>query len=67
MAEIRFQIPDEIINPLRDKLRLSNNTDVVREALTLLNWAAGERENEQVHLFIDARRQGHRPPDDDQP
>jgi hypothetical protein len=45
MAEIRLQIPDDIIDALRTKLRLGTNTDVVREALTLLNWAAGEKEN----------------------
>jgi hypothetical protein len=42
MAEIRVQIPDDVLNPLKERLGLRKNTDVIEEALTVLNWAAEE-------------------------
>ncbi|WP_157598220.1 MULTISPECIES: hypothetical protein [unclassified Rhizobacter] len=42
MAEIRVQIPDNVLEPLKERLGLKKNTDVIEEALTVLNWAAEE-------------------------
>jgi hypothetical protein len=53
MAEVRFQIPDDVINGLRAKIGVASNTDVAREALTLLNWAADERRKGRVILSAD--------------
>jgi hypothetical protein len=43
MAEVRFQIDDSFLENLQKKLGTSKSTDVAREALTLLNWAVGEK------------------------
>ena len=48
MADIRVQIPDDVLGALKDKLNLKNGTDVVMEALTMLNWAAGEKDKNRV-------------------
>ena len=45
-----MQLDDEFIATLRQKLRQGSATDVVREALTILNWAAQEREQGRVIL-----------------
>lgn len=50
MADIRVQIPDEIMSALREKLGLKTNTDVVQEALTMLNWAAEEKSRNRLIL-----------------
>ena len=42
MAEVRVQVPDEIMAELKSTLGLRTNTDIVEEALTMLNWAAEE-------------------------
>lgn len=43
MAEIRVQVPDEVIEKLKSTLNLRTNAAVVEEALTILNWAAQEK------------------------
>jgi|APAra7269096979_1048534.scaffolds.fasta_scaffold24627_4 hypothetical protein len=45
MADVRVQIPDEIVNGLKEKLPSTNSkpTDIVRDAMTLYNWAVEER------------------------
>lgn len=53
MAEVRFQIADDVIGALREKIGVANNTDVAREALTLLKWAVDEREKGHVILSAD--------------
>jgi hypothetical protein len=53
MAEVRFQIADDVIGTLREKINASSNTDVAREALTLLKWAVDEREKGHVILSAD--------------
>ncbi|HEX5685361.1 MAG TPA: hypothetical protein VFY73_15160 [Ideonella sp.] len=45
MAEVRVQVPDEIMAELKSTLGLRTNTDIVEEALTMLNWAAEEKKN----------------------
>jgi hypothetical protein len=52
-VEVRFQIPGDVIDRLRGRLGLSTNTDVVREALTLLDWASSEKEKGRVILSAD--------------
>lgn len=44
MAEVRFQVDDAFLQKLQKRLGASKFTDVARDALTLLNWAVGERE-----------------------
>jgi len=43
MAEIRVQVNDETMAQLKRTLGLRTNTDVIEEALTMLNWAAEEK------------------------
>ena len=51
MAEVRVQIPDEIIQKLQDKLGSGTKiTDITRDALTLFNWAVEERAKGRVVL-----------------
>jgi hypothetical protein len=42
MAEIRVLVPDDVIEDLKGRLGLRKNTEVIEEALTILNWAADE-------------------------
>lgn len=44
MPEVRFQVDDEFLKTLQEKLKTGSSTDVAREALTLLNWAVREKE-----------------------
>lgn len=44
MAEIRVQVPDEVMTSLKNVLGLKTNVDVIEEALTILNWAAEEKQ-----------------------
>ena len=43
MAELRFQIDDDFLDKLKEKLGTTKPTDVARDALTLLNWAVDEK------------------------
>jgi len=43
MAEVRFQVDDAFLQNLQKKLGTTKSTDVARDALTLLNWAVGEK------------------------
>lgn len=52
--ELRLQIPDNLISKLQD--RLGSNvkaTDIARDAITLFNWAVGERAKGRVILSAD--------------
>lgn len=53
MAEVRFQISDDVISALREKTKATSNTDVAKDALTLLKWAVEEREKGRVILSAD--------------
>lgn len=48
--ELRMQVDNEFVGYLQDKLRVRATTDVVREALTILNWAVDERGRGRVIL-----------------
>jgi hypothetical protein len=52
MADIRVQVPDTFMTPLREKLD-KTNPGVVEEALTLLSWAVEERERGRLILSSD--------------
>jgi hypothetical protein len=52
--ELRMQVEDRFLNELQNILKAPRATDVVREALTLLNWAAQERAKGRVILSADA-------------
>jgi hypothetical protein len=54
MADIRIQVPDDFITPLREKLKLTN-AEVVEEALTMLGWAVEERERGRLVLSADTK------------
>jgi hypothetical protein len=55
MADIRVQVDDDYMAALRTRLGLKSNTDVVQEALTLLNWAAEEKTRQRLILSTDQR------------
>lgn len=38
--EVRLKIPDEMAQHLMKQIGVKNGTDLVKEALTLLDWAA---------------------------
>ena len=63
MAEIRVSVDDKFINELQEKLGLSKSSDLTREALALINWAAQETaqgreilsakpDGEEVHKLV---------------
>ena len=55
MADVRFQVSDEFMAELKKKLGLGSNTDVVQEALTLLSWAADEKQRDRVIVSTNSR------------
>jgi hypothetical protein len=48
--EVRFKTEDEFMDKLAKTLGLKSASEVTREALTLLNWAANEVKNDRVIL-----------------
>jgi hypothetical protein len=49
-VELRMQLDDEFITDLASALGRHKATDVVRESLTILNWAVQERRRGRVIL-----------------
>lgn len=50
MAEIRVQVPDTVLNKLKNVLGLRTNVLVLEEALTMLNWAVDEtRKGKEIY------------------
>ncbi len=43
MAEIRLKVDDAYLRSLSEKVGNRTSTDVMRDALTILNWAVEER------------------------
>jgi hypothetical protein len=44
MAEVRVQIPDDVIQQLQNKMGgTAKVTDIARDAFTLFNWAVDEK------------------------
>ena len=54
MAEVRFNVDDDFLANLQKKLGTSKATDVVKEALTVLNWAVTEKSSGRQILSGDA-------------
>lgn len=52
-VELRMKIDDGFIGNLQTKLKTTVATDIVREALTIFNWAVQERERGRVILSAD--------------
>ena len=50
LVELRMQIDDEFIAELGNALGRLKATDIVRESLTMLNWAVQERQKGRVIL-----------------
>jgi hypothetical protein len=53
MAEVRLQIPDEVVKKLQEKLGDVKATDIARDAITLYNWAVDERAKGRLVLSSD--------------
>jgi len=54
MAELRLQIPEELIKKFQEKLGANvKATDIAREALALFNWAYEERARGRYILSSD--------------
>jgi len=53
MAEVRIQIPDEVVKQLQDKLGDVKLTDIAKDAVTMFNWAVNERAKGRVVLSSD--------------
>ncbi len=55
MAEIRLQIPDDVITNFQEKLSMNTKpTDIARDAMTLYNWAVDEASKGRVLLSSNA-------------
>jgi len=52
--ELRMQVEDRFIQDLQRSLGYLKNTDVVRDALTILNWAVRETSHGRVILSANA-------------
>jgi hypothetical protein len=50
MAEFRLKVPDELFYSMQAKLGGAKMTEIARDALSLLNWAADERVRGRVVL-----------------
>jgi hypothetical protein len=51
MAEVRLQIPDDLLSSFQEKLSKNTKaTDIVKDALSLYNWAVSERAKGNVIL-----------------
>ena len=54
MAELRIQIPDEVVKQIQDKIGSNAKvTDIARDAITLYNWAVDERAKGRLVLSSD--------------
>jgi hypothetical protein len=53
MAELRFKVDDKYIANLSKILGNRTNTDVVRDALSILQWAAEERQRGRYIVSAD--------------
>lgn len=64
--ETRMQVEDRFMAALQSSLGYARYTDVLRDALTILNWAVRERAKGRVILSADnagnSQRPRNRPP-----
>jgi len=54
MAEVRFNVDDDFLKNLQQKLGTTKTTDVMKEALTVFNWALTEKSAGRQILSGDA-------------
>ena len=55
MAEIRLTVPDSVVEALQQKLGTDMKlTDMAKDAMTMFNWAVGERAQGRVILSSSA-------------
>jgi len=55
MADVRVHIPEVTLTGLQEKLTMNTKpTDIVRDAITLYNWAVEEKAKGRVLLTTDA-------------
>lgn len=55
MVDIRLQVPEEVLENFQSKLsERTKPTDIVRDAMTLYNWAVNERAQGRVLLTSNA-------------
>jgi len=55
MATLRFSVDDKFMDKLKKDLKLNNNSDVAKEALTLLRWAINEKKLDREILSSDSK------------
>ncbi|HEV2990664.1 MAG TPA: hypothetical protein VG759_19665 [Candidatus Angelobacter sp.] len=53
MAEVRIQIPDEVVKQIQEKVGDVKLTDIAKDAFTIYNWAVEERSKGRVVLSSD--------------
>lgn len=53
LMELRMEIDDHVMSQLKDSLGAKKNVDVVRNALTILNWAVEEVKSGRMILSAD--------------
>jgi hypothetical protein len=54
MAEVRITIPDNVVADLQSKFGTNVKlTDIAKDAISLFNWAVGERADGRVVLSSD--------------
>lgn len=51
--ELRMELDDRVMSRLKDALGAKRNVDVVNNALTILNWAIREMEDDRVVFSAD--------------
>jgi hypothetical protein len=55
MAEVRIIIPDNVVQTLQDKFGANVKlTDIAKDAMSLFNWAVGEKAAGRIVLSSDA-------------
>jgi hypothetical protein len=53
MAEVRIQIPDDVVEQIQQKLGDIKVTDIAKQAVTMFNWAVNEVAEGRVVLSSD--------------
>jgi hypothetical protein len=57
MAEVRLQIPDDVVSALQAKMGTNIKvTDIAKDAITLFSWAVGERA--KGNLILSSNEEG---------
>jgi hypothetical protein len=54
MAEVRFNIDDDFLKGMQEKFGSTKTTDLMKEALTVFNWALSEKKEGRQILSADA-------------